>query len=184
MTVYISGPITGREGYREAFAAEAHRLREQGFVVLDPSMLPEGLGDHETYMHICLPMVEVADRLVMLPGWENSVGARQERALAQRLGKPVEYRDTAPSGAWKRKAVAREPLWSDDPESPYLTNLNNDLMRLEYSARMRELGRVRYNDIMTEQERRQFDRDMIRRYGKDCPPPGRAEWLLKVWEFT
>ena len=109
MTVYISGPITGREGYREAFAAEAHRLREQGFVVLDPSMLPEGLGDHETYMHICLPMVEVADRLVMLPGWENSVGARQERALAQRLGKPVDYRDTVAVERRPGKPVSDEP---------------------------------------------------------------------------
>ena len=40
-------------------------------------------------MQICLPMVAVADELVMLPGWEGSEGAYIEFLLAKKSGKTI-----------------------------------------------------------------------------------------------
>ena len=183
MIVYIAGPISGHADYRERFAEEEKRQREQGHTVLNPAVLPEGLGDLEVYMRICLPMVEIADRLVMLPGWELSQGASREWNHALKLGKEIDYVRTDRKTQADMLQDVKEPLWSNDG-ARYLTNMKNELIRMEYDKRLRELGHTRYNEIMTERERRQFDRDMIAKYGEACPPPGRAEWLLKVWDFT
>ena len=85
MIIYIAGPITGVENYQENFAKVERELTNEGHVVLNPAKLPQGLGDLETYMHICLPMIAVADAVVMLPGWEKSLGANREYGFAQAL---------------------------------------------------------------------------------------------------
>lgn len=87
MTIYLAGPITGRENYRAPFLEADARLTALGHVVLDPALLPEGLGDCNTYMQICLPMIDVADAVVMLPGWEDSRGACREWGYAMAKNK-------------------------------------------------------------------------------------------------
>lgn len=86
---YIAGPITGiPEGNRPLFN-EAHKwLEERGAVVLNPSVLPEGLPTHQSYMNICLPMLAEADAVVMLPGWRDSKGALMEYQQAIHSGMP------------------------------------------------------------------------------------------------
>jgi hypothetical protein len=89
MIYYIAGPISNcLKTYKQAFYDVAQPLRDSGHSVLDPSMLPPGLSQGQ-YMQICLPMVAVADELVMLPGWEQSEGAYIEFCLAKKSGKTI-----------------------------------------------------------------------------------------------
>lgn len=76
---YISGPMTGIPEHNRPlfFAAEEHLKMVWECVVLNPARNPEGL-DYDAYMRIDLAMLAEADVLVLLPGWEDSKGARIE----------------------------------------------------------------------------------------------------------
>lgn len=86
--IYIAGPITGVEDYRERFAEAERRLTAQGYIALNPAILPEGMSTAD-YMRICLAMLDTADAVAMLPGWGKSMGAGIEHTLARYTGKPV-----------------------------------------------------------------------------------------------
>lgn len=91
--IYISGAMSGRPDYnRPAFNAEAERLSAAGHVPLNPAILPDGLTQTE-YMQLCMPMLMMAEHVVMLPGWEHSAGAFAEHALAIKLGLTVTLPD-------------------------------------------------------------------------------------------
>lgn len=75
MKIYIAGKITGDKGYREKFAAVEAALWAQGFTVINPAVLPEGMRP-EDYMRVCLAMVEIADEVVFLPDWQESQGGK------------------------------------------------------------------------------------------------------------
>lgn len=91
LKIYIAGPMTGYPDYnRAAFNAKASELMAEGHIVLNPAMLPGGLCQSE-YMDICLAMVRSADAIYLLNRWEESVGARAEHALAEKLGPTVIY---------------------------------------------------------------------------------------------
>lgn len=94
MIVYLSGPITGTENYERNFAEAEAELIRQGHIVLNPAILPPGLGDCDKYMQICLPMIDVADAVVMLGGWKNSRGACREWGYALASDKHIaEFND-------------------------------------------------------------------------------------------
>lgn len=87
--IYIAGAMSGiKDHNRPPFNQVATELTEQGHSVLNPATLPDGLSQGQ-YMQICLPMVAVADELVMLPGWERSEGAYIEFLLAKKSGKTI-----------------------------------------------------------------------------------------------
>ena len=106
MKIYLSGRITGNRRYKEEFAEARRRCEEAGYIVLDPSVLPEGM-DAADYARICLAMLDSADRVAMLPDWEMSQGATQERRYALYCGKPVgEY--IGPLGGAERGEAGAE----------------------------------------------------------------------------
>ncbi len=89
MIVYISGPMTGIDNFnREAFFAAERALKAEGYAVLNPASLPDGLT-YGQCMDIAMAMVRSADMLFMLPGWSGSNGAMAEQAYAASLGKPA-----------------------------------------------------------------------------------------------
>lgn len=91
-TIYIAGKMKGKADYGRDFNEAEKRLTEQGYIVLNPASLPVGLPE-KAYMPICLAMLEAADAIYMLKGWQDSHGANLELDYALYQGKKVHYED-------------------------------------------------------------------------------------------
>ena len=90
MIVYIAGPITGHLRYRENFKKAEDTLTAMGHIVINPSRLPSGL---EHYMQICKAMIDQADAIFFLRGWEGSKGGMEEYKYAVDTGKKIFYEE-------------------------------------------------------------------------------------------
>ena len=90
MKIYVAGKITNNPGYKEQFAAAEKGLTEEGNLVMNPAILPEGFG-WQQYMDICIPMLEACEAIYLLKGWETSKGDNQEKAHAEKLGLAILY---------------------------------------------------------------------------------------------
>ena len=89
MKIYIAGPITGVIDYKRRFQAAERRLKRMGHTVINPALLPEGLGNTEDYMKICYPMIDSCDAVYVLDGWRESKGACLEVKHAEAESKKV-----------------------------------------------------------------------------------------------
>lgn len=72
-------------------------------------------------------------------------------------------------------------FWADDT-AEYLTDMRHPVIRREWEQRQLRLGR-RPAAAESLRERRQFDREMVAKYGEICPPPARTEWHLKIYDI-
>lgn len=89
MKVYIAGPMTGLPHFnRPAFQQAALNLSFEKHVPLNPAILPDGLTEAD-YMAVGITMLQRADAIFLLTGWQFSAGARAEHALALKLGLEV-----------------------------------------------------------------------------------------------
>lgn len=95
--IYIAGPMTGYPQFNyPAFCEAAAKLRAEGWEVFSPAEIGiDRYGDDSEGMKMtrrqCLAfeltwIALQADAIYLLPGWNESTGARTEKALADALG--------------------------------------------------------------------------------------------------
>lgn len=86
--IYIAGKITGDPNYQLKFIRARQHLTKEGYTVLTPAVLPEGMTKAD-YMKICFAMIDVADAVAFLPDYLDSQGAMVEMAYCQYIGKEI-----------------------------------------------------------------------------------------------
>ena len=86
--MYLSGPMDGIENYNhDLFNRIAQEFRAVGFMVCSPSEFFDGdkTKQRKEYMREAIKYLLEADTIVLLPGWEESKGARLEATIATEL---------------------------------------------------------------------------------------------------
>ena len=87
MRLYLSGRITGNEGYRKDFAEGRAALESAGYDVCDPTGFgfPEDITWEDAMKYDIREMLG-CDGVALLPSWGKSRGACIEARLAKELG--------------------------------------------------------------------------------------------------
>lgn len=94
---YISGAITGTTDYIARFAEAERRLTAAGYKVINPAKTSrslEGALCYEDIMDVDLVLLQKADMVYMLRGWEKSRGANREYGYALGSGKEIRKEET------------------------------------------------------------------------------------------
>lgn len=92
MRIYLSGAMSNRPNFGyDVFNAVTNVWRRLGHDIINPA---ENFGGDQTrsyaeYMREDIRLLLTADAIAMLPGWEESKGAKFEFHTAQMLGLPV-----------------------------------------------------------------------------------------------
>lgn len=87
---YIAGKITGNNNYKDEFKKAEDKLKEQGYAVMNPSILNEGF-EQTDYLHVCMAMIDVCEVVYFLPTWTDSKGAHLEMGYAKGIKKEIEF---------------------------------------------------------------------------------------------
>lgn len=86
-SVFLSGPITGIDDYKDKFADAAEVIKALGAnTVFNPAAEIPDDTEYEEAMNICTDRVTTSDCVVVLDGWENSKGALIEYAFSRACG--------------------------------------------------------------------------------------------------
>lgn len=89
MIIYLSGPITGSSDFAAVFDRVRQELEEGGVSVINPAGLngvaSDGVLGYEDYMTIDKMLLNKAQVLMLLPGWQNSPGCNRELGYAEAL---------------------------------------------------------------------------------------------------
>ena len=94
--IYVAGPMKGRFEFNYAYFNDAaDLLRANGWHVENPAAIgarygtPEMINEHPTLLAAVMAAdihaLETCDAIYLLEGWQNSVGAKKELAVALSL---------------------------------------------------------------------------------------------------
>lgn len=96
MRIYISGPITNVPHFKIHFDEAENQLKEEypNAEVINPTMivLPETCT-HEDYMKIDFMLLDLADSIYMLKGWDKSKWACMEYGYAMAKDKIILFEE-------------------------------------------------------------------------------------------
>lgn len=91
--VYLSGPIANNPNFAGDFDRIAVEYKQGGYYVINPAYLccvvPSDIFPYEDFMKIDFLLIDHADILVLLPGWEDSPGCNRELGYAQAKKKTI-----------------------------------------------------------------------------------------------
>lgn len=91
---YISGPVSGldREEAERRFRTAEKMIKERGEVPINPlGICTEDMTYEECLREDIMTMLQSADKIYMLKGYEESPGADLELDVAEMCGLEVEY---------------------------------------------------------------------------------------------
>ena len=91
--VYIAGPITGIDNYKDRFRRAEILLDQSGYQPVSPVGEVEGFT-YRDYINRGLSKLATCDAICMLPGWMGSRGAKLEKWYAETVKLPVYFIDT------------------------------------------------------------------------------------------
>ena len=93
MRVYISGKMSGLDkGYfKNRFATADGILRYRGFDVINPARLSDFNLSYAEFMLIDTTLLTMCDAIYLLDNWQDSNGAKEEKALAEAKGLKIMY---------------------------------------------------------------------------------------------
>lgn len=94
MRIYLSGKITGREkeDYTRQFARAESFYKTGGFDVVNPVKIGEEVlkinpkAEWQDFMIRDLEALRTCTHIALLEGWEESKGAKMEKAEAEKMG--------------------------------------------------------------------------------------------------
>ena len=94
MRIYLSGKITGREkeDYTRQFARAESFYKTGGFDVVNPVTIGEEVlkinpkAEWQDFMIRDLEALRTCTHIALLEGWEESKGAKMEKAEAEKMG--------------------------------------------------------------------------------------------------
>lgn len=95
--VFLSGKVTNyNDDYKKDFAVAEEYLTRRKYVVLNPSRINELSCEKLTdkkYMQVCYRLIDIADIVFMVSGWNTSKIANAQLTYAKSLGKRIMYQD-------------------------------------------------------------------------------------------
>lgn len=94
MKIYISGAITSNPNYKEDFERAEDYLQKEypKAEIINPALVNSHLPKsttHEEYMKMSFVMLDMADSVYFINGWEESKGANQEYGYALAKDKTI-----------------------------------------------------------------------------------------------
>ena len=100
MVLYLSGERTGTDrDWVERFSYAEREVSDAGYKVINPVKIhtrARGLTC-EQMMDIDLALLDIADGIYMISGWENSAGSNREYGYALAKGLAIYTYETLPS---------------------------------------------------------------------------------------
>lgn len=87
-TIYLAGPVSNMPDLnRQAFADATRQLRGMGYIVRNPHEICAGMKSEDWCLCLrkCVKELMDCDILLLLAGWDKSVGARLEIQTAKQV---------------------------------------------------------------------------------------------------